>query len=407
MIRQERFLVLRTDGFPHWGTRASGTTLAKRVVALRSFSFKGHDGDGTGRYGPYPGSRDAISRAASPRTPVNPGVGDGLPSRRRRCTLLSFTMKPHTLPPTDPPPPDPRVVLGLGSNLGSRVALLHAAMDLLDATEGLRVTARSSVWETAPVGPPQPAYRNAAVCVASTLDLTGMLQATQAVEARLGRVRELHWGPRTLDIDILWAAPEHPADTTGDLVVPHPRLRERAFALGPLCEVFPDALDPATGEPYGDVLASLHDNVPDRALFPTATVTETLNPKGWNVTARAADRADLFAACADALGQVLAPGESVRARDITKVHCPLTPADDDDNRLLAWLSRVLTVLFIEGFALRRAVVLCDGPDGIDGLLVGEARGASQPSWRTGPFLDGVSVTHAPGEAWTARGAFRA
>ena len=314
-------------------------------------------------------------------------------------------MNPRTLPPTDPPPPAPRVVLGLGSNLGSRIALLHAAMDLLDATDGLRVTARSSVWKTAPVGPPQPEYRNAAVCVASTLDLSQMLQATRAVEAKLGRVRETHWGPRTLDVDILWAATEHSADTLGDdLVVPHPRLRERAFALGPLCEVFPDAVDPATGERYEDVLASLIDPVPVRADFPTATVTDTPIPRSWNVLARAADRADLLAVCADALGQMLSPGESVRARDILAVHCPLTAADEN-QRLFAWLAAVLTSLSTTGFALRRAVVLCDSPDEIDGLLVGEAHGATEVHGRKRIGLVAASVAHVTDMAWTARGVF--
>lgn len=126
--------------------------------------------------------------------------------------------------------------LGLGSNLGDRLALLQQAVDALDADLRTRVDAVSSVYETAPVGgPEQDPFLNIAVRVATRRPPRSLLRLCQAVEAQLGRVRTVRWGPRTVDVDILLYG-----DRTvhrRDLEVPHPRLAERAFALVPLLEV--------------------------------------------------------------------------------------------------------------------------------------------------------------------------
>jgi 2-amino-4-hydroxy-6-hydroxymethyldihydropteridine diphosphokinase len=111
------------------------------------------------------------------------------------------------------------------------------------------VRARSRVLETAPVGgPPQDAYLNAAVLVDYNGSPGALLDELLRIEADLGRTREVRWGPRTVDLDLLWAG-----DAIVDeprLVVPHPRLAERAFALVPLLDLVPDARDPRTGTPY-------------------------------------------------------------------------------------------------------------------------------------------------------------
>jgi 2-amino-4-hydroxy-6-hydroxymethyldihydropteridine diphosphokinase len=109
---------------------------------------------------------------------------------------------------------------------------------------------------TAPVGgPPQPEYFNAAARVAFDGEPEALLDALLAIEARLGRVRAERNGPRTIDLDVLWI--EGVAHQSARLEVPHPRLRERAFALVPLLEVAPGARDPRSGETYaappGDV----------------------------------------------------------------------------------------------------------------------------------------------------------
>jgi 2-amino-4-hydroxy-6-hydroxymethyldihydropteridine diphosphokinase len=133
--------------------------------------------------------------------------------------------------------------LGLGSNLGDRLTNLQAAVDALQDEPGLRVTASSRVWETAPVGgPPQPDYLNAVIRVETDLSAQDLLDTARRVEARLGRVRTERWGARTIDVDILLFDEE--AIDESDLIVPHPRLSQRAFVLLPLLELTPDPFLP-------------------------------------------------------------------------------------------------------------------------------------------------------------------
>jgi 2-amino-4-hydroxy-6-hydroxymethyldihydropteridine diphosphokinase len=132
--------------------------------------------------------------------------------------------------------------LALGSNLGDRLEHLRAAVRLLGATEGVEVTRSSRVYETEPVGPPQPAYLNAVVEVRTRCSPRELLDAAGSVEAELGRVRTEHWGPRTIDVDIL-TYDELTIDEP-DLVVPHPRMHERGFVLVPLAELDADPMLP-------------------------------------------------------------------------------------------------------------------------------------------------------------------
>lgn len=132
-----------------------------------------------------------------------------------------------------------RAHLGLGSNLGDRLANLGRAAGLLDATEGIRVVRSSSVYETAPVGPPQPDYLNAVLEVATTRSPRALLEACLAVEERMGRVRAERWGPRVIDVDVLTYDDERVEEA--GLTIPHPRMAERAFVLVPLSEIDEDA----------------------------------------------------------------------------------------------------------------------------------------------------------------------
>lgn len=134
--------------------------------------------------------------------------------------------------------PPVRAFLGLGSNLGDRLANLQEAVDRLDGTEGVVVLRISRVYETAPVGPPQPDYLNAVVEVETTLGARALLEAGLGIEAAMGRVRAARWGPRTIDVDLLGYGREH-FDEPG-LTVPHPRMHERAFVLVPLLELESD-----------------------------------------------------------------------------------------------------------------------------------------------------------------------
>ena len=150
-------------------------------------------------------------------------------------------------------------VIGLGSNLGDRGALLARARVELAALGHL--DAASSLYETSPVGPPQPMFLNAALRLSTSLDPAGLLAALLGIEQKLGRVRRERWGPRSIDLDILWI--DGVAVDSAELTVPHPELRRRAFALRPLLDVAPEAADPRDGTAYREVLATLE---PDLAL---------------------------------------------------------------------------------------------------------------------------------------------
>lgn len=139
-----------------------------------------------------------------------------------------------------------RAFLGLGSNLGDREANLRRAVELLGAAGRIRVVRTSSLYETDPVGPPQPDYLNAVAEVATTRSPRELLDVALDVERELGRVRDERWGPRTVDVDVLVYGDER-IDEPG-LTVPHPRMHERAFVLVPLRELDPDA----AGEPAGE-----------------------------------------------------------------------------------------------------------------------------------------------------------
>lgn len=131
-----------------------------------------------------------------------------------------------------------RVLLGLGSNLGNRWTFLNAAVSQLRDLD-LRLLV-SSVYETQPVGGPgnQRAYLNCVVSLHTELSPVELLRACQDLEQAAHRVRVEHWGPRTLDIDVLYV--EGFSSSDPELVVPHPRMFERAFVLAPLEEVAPE-----------------------------------------------------------------------------------------------------------------------------------------------------------------------
>ncbi|MBX3186205.1 MAG: 2-amino-4-hydroxy-6-hydroxymethyldihydropteridine diphosphokinase [Labilithrix sp.] len=134
-----------------------------------------------------------------------------------------------------------RAVVGIGSNLGDRLETLReAARRLAQLT---RVTARSRIYETEavilPGSAPQPKFLNAALSLAWAASPLALLDEAQRIEIDLGRTREARWGARTLDIDVLWI--EGVVHDDDRLVVPHPLLAERAFALAPLLDVAPDA----------------------------------------------------------------------------------------------------------------------------------------------------------------------
>jgi 2-amino-4-hydroxy-6-hydroxymethyldihydropteridine diphosphokinase len=153
--------------------------------------------------------------------------------------------------------------LGLGSNTGDRLATLQRAVELLAGEPGIRVVRSSRVWETEPVGgPDQPEFLNAVVEFDVDMEPIELLAAANRVEATLGRTRDIRWGPRTIDIDILLI---DDLVLKGDrLTVPHLRMHERAFVIMPLLELLPDPVLP-TGIRLLDV------RLPDQSVRPYAS----------------------------------------------------------------------------------------------------------------------------------------
>jgi 2-amino-4-hydroxy-6-hydroxymethyldihydropteridine diphosphokinase len=136
------------------------------------------------------------------------------------------------------PLPARRAYLGLGANIGDRARALQAAVDGLAAADGVTVVAVSPVYESEPVGgPEQPEYLNAVVAVDTNRTPRRLLEIAKRLEDEAGRVPGERWGPRPLDVDVLLVGDDEVDEP--DLVVPHPRLYERAFVMVPLADLDP------------------------------------------------------------------------------------------------------------------------------------------------------------------------
>jgi 2-amino-4-hydroxy-6-hydroxymethyldihydropteridine diphosphokinase len=126
--------------------------------------------------------------------------------------------------------------VALGSNLGDRAGHLRAGREGLEALPGTRVIAASTVEETAPLaGMDQPPYLNQMILLETDMEPRTLLQALQAIERREGRERTEHWGPRTLDLDIVRFGNRRVEET--DLIIPHPELPNREFWRRELAEI--------------------------------------------------------------------------------------------------------------------------------------------------------------------------
>jgi len=156
----------------------------------------------------------------------------------------------------------PLAFVGLGANIGDAKGRLRWAARELQSLGTVQV---SSLWASAPVGPivHQPWFLNAVAAVQTELGPRPLLDALLAIEARAGRDRshETPKGPRPLDLDLLLYDDLVLAEPEGKLILPHPRVHERAFALAPLAELAPDTVIPGKGR-VADLLAVLGDSQP-------------------------------------------------------------------------------------------------------------------------------------------------
>ena len=129
-------------------------------------------------------------------------------------------------------------LLLLGANLGDRARTLRRAVSALDRLDGTRVTRRSRIYETAPIGPSQRPYLNCAVEIETTRAAMGLLLEAKRLEAQAGRTPGRRWAARPLDVDLIALGRERVRTTW--LTVPHPAVARRAFALAPLADIAPD-----------------------------------------------------------------------------------------------------------------------------------------------------------------------
>ncbi len=150
-----------------------------------------------------------------------------------------------------------RVFFSLGANLGDRQATISEALARLEESGHVQVVRRSSVYETAPVGKTdQPWFVNLVAEIETDLPPEALLDLAQRIEADLGRTRDIRWGPRTIDIDVVLYGDQ--VIRTRRLIVPHPEMTRRRFVLEPLVEIAPDLVMP-DGRAVADLAAAVHD----------------------------------------------------------------------------------------------------------------------------------------------------
>ena len=164
------------------------------------------------------------------------------------------------------------VYIALGSNMDSPHQQLDSALEAVAQHPNMQLVAVSDRYQTPPIGPQQPDFINAAAQLSTDLSPLDLLDALQAIEQQQNRVRSIHWGPRTLDLDILFYNDLLGGSLVGDslvieserLTIPHPRIGERAFVLVPLMD-----LNPQLTLPSGETVAQLLANCSQQGIVKT------------------------------------------------------------------------------------------------------------------------------------------
>ncbi|MCG2013290.1 2-amino-4-hydroxy-6-hydroxymethyldihydropteridine diphosphokinase [Staphylococcus epidermidis] len=148
-----------------------------------------------------------------------------------------------------------KAYLGLGSNIGNRELQLNEAIKILHANQGIQVTQVSHIYETEPVGyTNQPKFLNLCIEIETELNPQSLLKCCLATEQQLHRKREIRWGPRTLDVDILLFGDQ--IIEQDNLSVPHPRMKERSFVLIPLNDIATNQIEPISNKSIGQLVVT-------------------------------------------------------------------------------------------------------------------------------------------------------
>lgn len=150
------------------------------------------------------------------------------------------------------------VFVGLGSNVGDRLGFLRSAVQELGKLPTTSIVRVSSIYETEPVGKKdQPSFLNMVVELVSTLDVSQFHCQCKEIEHRIGRTRSERWGPREIDLDLLYFGRERVSD--GRVVVPHPEIANRKFVLVPMSEIAPEWIDPVRQVSIAQMLMACDD----------------------------------------------------------------------------------------------------------------------------------------------------
>lgn len=159
-----------------------------------------------------------------------------------------------------------KAYIGLGSNIESRKEYLDRAIEQLKSHDSIHICNISSIYETPPVGyKNQDAFLNMVIKIETSLKNLELLEVCQTIETDLNRVRTIENGPRTIDLDILLY--NHEYRELEELILPHPRMKERAFVLVPLNEIARDEIMPTSGKTIEDLLHDLPENEVDEIIL--------------------------------------------------------------------------------------------------------------------------------------------
>ncbi|MBI4397302.1 MAG: 2-amino-4-hydroxy-6-hydroxymethyldihydropteridine diphosphokinase [Elusimicrobia bacterium] len=160
-----------------------------------------------------------------------------------------------------------RVFVGLGSNVGNRLGFLRAGLTALGQMPGTKLMRVSRIYETSPVGPRQRPFMNAAAEIRTELSPVDFLKEVKDMEKKIGRKKRRRWGPREIDIDVLFFGSRR--IKVKGLTVPHPELARRKFALQPLLDVAPRFRDPVSGKTVDRLNRELTDPRQSIRLYKT------------------------------------------------------------------------------------------------------------------------------------------